>query len=1641
MKKVTLFLSMLALVLGFAGAKADVQSPYTYSFEGLSASTNDFAPSGWGHVVEAYYGDDDTYYVKYTPQTSGGYGDNGAYLSIGSQTIGSSASWDQETVHDMLVTPAVTGEVSLYVKQNKASGTVSFYTCTYNATTAKYVKGDQYEVTLPTLSESEWTKVTIADVPADTRLGICGDNVDIDEFTAESANIVLRKSVEIISVKFTNDDNVDASPEGKATLTANVVIKNNGDVDLTPGDENYSLTVVDYTANTDLATIPVSVALAAGETSAALPVSCEIDVTEYIRHRFDIKENLNSTTRYGAWFEIYPYAPSFTFETTNVETISTGDTQDFGIAQGNVTKNYYVRNHKGGAPLTISSITVPAGFSYEVLSDDSEPVALSTPFVVAPHGKATVNITMDAATVGSRSGNIVITPADGQGDAITLPVTGSIVDPSKLYCTYANGEFPAGTIVESSNWSIEKYTDGDGNYSTVNSNAQVMSRFILPKVRLDEGETFTFNAAKRGSASVLKIYYSADRVNWTLAQTITTDADDDANKFSNDTYTSSYWGSTTYKYKSFVPGIPAGEWYIAFESGYSRVGTIVGGTVLAIPEKEITVMTSSLPDSGIVNNYYTASATIANTGSADFAEGELTAKLYLDGTLASESPVGAIASGATASVSLNGALHTAGSVAVKLAIEGAATTELTTTATVAEETPSGEYQVGEAKTTNTNIPASLNYRNSDSEIIYPAEAIGLESGTTIRGISFKGFKNSSEQQLSTFAIWMENTSDSAPDKSNIRSTDEMIQVYNAPYTVAAQIGSSDDHQPILSVAFSEPFVYTGGNLRISLKTRSTQYASATFEVDNNYKNQSAYRRSDGVISETASYTISDLPVAYFSIDKEASTISGTVTSAGDAVADAAVKLVSGIVEYSGTTDADGKYSIAVCQDKLTYTMTVAKDGYFTEESEVALNGASLVKDVTLDAATGFRFKNVNIPESGEVNSRYTATITLLNGAAKAEGSYTVEFYANDGIVGEGETPALAEGEVKDYTFSFVPHETGTVPVYVKVTYDDGYIASDEVSVTIAQETASTDVVVGTENTVGYYGPIDCYHKLSKTEIIYPKSLINLPAGTKINSISFYGTLTYGKNAQFSINAYIGNVAEGTALKGESTEGMTQISNISPVDATNGFNNEPVLTLPLENFVYDGGDIRIYTESTGNNWASINFALDNTVKNQGQYMSDDTSLDGKSWTTMDHIPVAHFAIAPYKTLSGIVLNSADTPVANAYVTLTSDDDVVYQDVTSPEGTFSVEVLKYNKSYTLTVENANYDKYTHSETISLADGNIEGLEIVLSKEYEFSGQVVDAATQAPIEGAKVKMVMSGYYEPTVNVTTDAEGKFSGKFKTLWTYNITVTADGYEDVFYEDVEVDGDLAGTLIEMTKKTYVVNVVIADASTFAPLVGVAVSLDDPQSGTVVAEATTDEKGFCTLTVEKPGSYNMLATLDGYDKVVRTQLVLTREVDARFYMSKTVYTVSGIVSNVKTSAPIEGATVALYNGEIEAASATTDATGAFSLELEAKGTYKVVVKAEGYQDYVYDGLEVEYSLEGMKVQMEPESSVGTLTADGLRVYGTTGAVVVESSKDALVRIYNTAGSLIRSEQVAAGKTKIDSLNRGIYVVNGVKVIVK
>ena len=1547
--------------MGFSMARADVVSPYTYNFEGLSTSSTDFAPAGWGHVVEGYDGSGDFYYVDYRLKESGGYGDNGAYLYIGSQTIGD-GFWDQGTVADMLVTPPITGDASIYVKKNKSSGTITFYTCSYNASTKKYTKGSKYDVTVPELSETEWTKVDIPGVAADTRIGICGDDVSIDEFAAASAVIELRKKLNVSLVKLMSGATADADADGNITLKMNVKVKNNGDVAFNPGDENYSLSIMrkntGSAADTEVYTQPIAVALQPGETSDFIELNAVIPVTESARSRFDVRENITGSSSYGGWVDIYAYKPDFSVTTTSFDVISNGTLQDFGISQSSVDKEYNIRNTKGAAPLTINSITVPEGFTYSI-KDEDVAETLTTPFVVRAHEKLLLTVTMDASVLGSRSGDIVVTPADGQGTAITLPVSGTIVDPSKLYVTFADGKFPAGTYVEGNSWTVDKYTNGDGNYSAVNSSITPMTKFVLPKIHLGEGETLTFTAAKRSDNSKLNVYYSADRVNWTLAQAISADASADADKFATDKYSgSSYTYIDIFKYKSFTPAIPAGDWYVAFEAGYSRVGSIVGGTVLAIPEHELLVSNVVMPEDGVVNHAYAASVTIANVGLADIAEGELTAKLYFGETAMQTQALPALASGASTSVSFNVPLREAGTFVTKIAVEGTVTAEATANIVVAQETPSGSKQVGTVTATNTNVPAHLTYRNSDSEIIYTQDVIGLAEGTAIKGLTFKGYKSSKELPLS-LEVWMENTTDAAPDASAPHSTEGMTKVYSNPNIVLGTIGDSNNHMPIFDLDFSStPFVYTGGNLRVIVQSRSTTYVSTNFEMDGNRKNMAIYRSSDSPLDEEDKYRTADMPVVYLHIDKEATSLSGTVTANGAPVADAEVKIASGIVEYSGTTDAEGKYTFPVYQDNLEYTMTVTKDGYFEKTETVAFNGVSIVKDVALESAEGFKISSFNIPETGEVNTAYTATVKLLNGIAKEAGSYTAHLFVNDGILAGAEAVAIDKNAEQEFTFTYMPREAGTVSVYAKFTYASGYVQTEAVNVTIAEEKADAEVIVGEANSTDKAGAIKPYNNYSRTEIIYPKSLINLPAGTKLDAIRFYGS-HYAKDFKITLNAWVGNVAEGTALQGFGVDGLTQVATDQIIDMNKTISEtamEPIVELTFpDGFVYDGGDVRLYLDATATGWVNTLFEVDKNVSGQAQQAASDSKLTDSSRKSGISLPVAHFVVSPYKTLSGAVKNEKGEAVASAYITLASADGVEYYSETDAEGAFSMEVIKYGKEYTLTVSHPSYDAYTHPETISLADGNISGLAITLTKTYTFSGVVTDAETHAPIAGVEI------------------------------------------------------------------YVSN---------------------PESGADVMTGTTDEDGVFDLKFKQLGTYNVLFKAAGYDMVSSEEVPFEGNFDITVEMQKTVRTFSGTVTDAESHAAIAGASVALYKGEDKVAEATTGADGSFEIKVKDQAVYCLVVKAEGYDDFTFDTIDLtEGDMTGTPIELAKDNSgVGMLTADGLRVYGTVGAVVVESATEATVRVYNAAGSLVRRADVA-GKTRIEGLQRGVYIVNGVKVIVK
>ena len=1346
MRKIYLLFTAFAFIAGLSTAKAETVSPYSYGFDGLDVSEHDFAPTGWNHIVDSYAGD----YVSYTAYDEGGQ-DGGAYLGVGSQELG--YGWDAQEVFDLLVTPPVSGDVSFYVKQTSSSGSVEIYTVTKNG--FQYEMGAAYEVELPALSTTEWTQIVVPSVPEGTMLGIRGQNVGIDSFSAASAEIELKKAMAITEIVGEYEDYayINADAEGNVTFKFTVKVQNTGETVLNPGDEGYAVDIINNSKdNAVVGTAQVPVALQPGETSEAFDVVAHISgITEPGENywRFYLRENLTGVETYYGWYYIYAYLPMLEVAIDETyDTVENGTTVDFGTSREPVEKLIYIMNSDGGAPLNVTAIDMPEGFTYTLnaVTDNNEvgePIA-GVPFEIAAHGKALMTVTMTTDVVGTRSGNISISTEGAE--PFVMPVAGVVVDPSKLFVNFEDQKFPEGTYNELDDegevrWSVKSVgTYSEPNYAADHDRVGNLTKFVLPKMKAEEGDVMSFRAAKKNTGVHLNVLYSADRKSWTTAKAISEDAANEADRFSDEGYTNNY------EFKTFtVDNIPAGEWYVAFEGDYVRVDDIMGYTLLEVPDYDLIVEGASFPSTAMVNYASTASATIVNIGKADVKEGELTAKIYLNDEEAASASVPAIASGESATIAIAFTPHQAGATTIRMAVEGVATADATAEMTVAEETTSNYVQVGEASTSTSGGPFKFyNYR-SITEIIYPKEAIGIPAGTKILGLTFKGYYTGKNVQ-SNINVYIANESGTAFKGYDVTG---MTQ-YSGVFDMTNGGGSESNPIDVIAVTFPEGIVYNGENIRIVTTADSDGWQSVNFEVDNNYSSAAQQKASDsGSLEELEASeswgALSYMPVVYFAVEKDAPTISGTVTAkeSGAAIEGAEVKLISGDVEYAGTTGADGRYEFAVKQDALTYDMEVAKEGYFTYRSNgISFAEGSAVKDVEMDEATGINIMSVSIPAEGEVNSTMTVKATIENGLEKEAGSYTAVFYVDGVAAAEAEAVALEAFKSYDFEFVYTPHAEGEVSAYVEFKNEYNTATSEPQTIAIAAESANAEVRVGTPTEFSTAGPIRFYDQYTQTEIIYPKEMISLEAGAKILSISFKG-YTESRTADPVVNVWIGNVPEGSALQGEDVTELTQVTpeygtmvTIEPA----GSESEPIAIFTAEipdGFTYEGGDIRIFTQSESDAWTYTYFEIDNNVQGQAQQRYDYSSIDNvasKSWTGIE-MPVVYFGISPTKNISGTVTFWKDkAPAEGAKVTLRSGE-VEYYGTTEADGTYSIDVIKHSLVYDMIVSLEGYED-TVVEGISFAEGDVvKDAELLTREEAGISATDADALKVYGTRGAIV------------------------------------------------------------------------------------------------------------------------------------------------------------------------------------------------------------------------------------------------------------------------------------------------------------------
>lgn len=909
-----------AAVLFCGSASAEVVNDYKVDFNtAISTSAHDFAvATGWGHVVDNYFDEYEyeTYYATYTYQAASGIDGSGA-LVVGDQTSYGSG-WFRGSTTDLLVTPAVTGTSSIYVKKTQKSGAVEFYTVTKSGNT--YKKGTAITLeTTPELSTDAFVKV---EIPAQegAYIGIYGSNVIFDDFEAAEADIASRalKITKVVAAT----TNVNCDETNHFPIAIEATVQNTGGDTLNPGENDYSLSIANYTQGLAVvSTTPIEVALAPGE-STTVALTASVDYNTYPnRNRYDVVENVTGTNVYVAWWDVTPYKPILKVRDGSNNLIDSGTALSFGMVTEAVSKTYKIKN-TGAAPMHIESITLPEGFTSSVADGTT----------VDPDGELEWVITFNPTESGIYSGDIVLHITD-IADDFKFVASGTMLDTSKYFINFEDNTMPGGSLnLGGSSWSIKYINTTDNKYALMSGSYDPSYMFILPLLKVEEGEKMSIDIVGRSSNSFVKIYHSTDRENWTLAKTYTKDDFQQA--------TESSWGGNKYPFTSFViDNIPAGNQYIAIESGYAFVDNIYGFERVAVAH-DVVAQSFTAPASGMVNYDLSVAASFLNVNDQPEAAGSYTATFYVNDEAVATAEAAEIAAAGTAAFNFVYTPHAAGDYTayIELAFGDYKVKSDVAAISVANETASKELAVGSKTTTSSNLPFTLNYCNSETECIYTADVLGLSSGDKIASLCVNGTKSS---DLTTkVTVYLQNTDDASTASSGTSLCDvsAMTKVYEGDYTF------KKGETKLFNITFNEPFEYTGSNIRIVFVSEASSYSSASFDVFKDTMGHIAYRYADsGLSGKSFSTYISNLPVLNLQIVSEPMLVSGRVVKVdGTPVADAEVALTSGNVLYSATTDAEGNYSATIFQADKTYTATLTAGSYAKEKTDISFAEGNVV---------------------------------------------------------------------------------------------------------------------------------------------------------------------------------------------------------------------------------------------------------------------------------------------------------------------------------------------------------------------------------------------------------------------------------------------------------------------------------------------------------------------------------------------------------------------------------------------------------------------------------------------------------------------------------------------------------------------------
>lgn len=707
----------------------------------------------------------------------------------------------------------------------------------------------------------------------------------------------------------------------------------------------------------------------------------------------------------------------------------------------------------------------------------------------------------------------------------------------------------------------------------------------------------------------------------------------------------------------------------------------------------------------------------------------------------------AIAAGGSESFMATVAPHKAGEdLLVEVVFEGEETVRRTavTTVTVALEVSQNVVQVGncaDARDVDGYSPLCTYNNYSQYEVVYTAQDLGLAAGDKIGSITYKGRRE--EESCVPLKVWVELTDDVTPASRGLTTfaTEHATMVYDGNYTFPA--GGTDAQKiPVFSLTFPQPIAYVEGkSLRVLIETNKADKSVRTYvECDKTKADQVAGRYIDSSMEELLGRKFTGtpyklpyyLPVLYLDLANEPTVVAGTVTvqnRAGNVVplANATVTLASGNVMYFATTDAEGKYSVEVLQDMLTYDVTVQGDGItlfpFTET--VALGGASVIKDLCVQEGHGAYITAAQLPTTAAENYPVTirAMINNYDATTMDVGNAQIVLKLDGEPVAEV-SDLLIWGYANEHvTLTFTPHVYGTRELSLEVYVDNVLQHAVSSALAIAEERSYKEYAIGEGAVIASEStsPIRLYSSHSYSQTLLTADMLGgLAPGSQITGLRLESAQSSNtKDFNFELKVWMMNTGDGVEniTTDSHNAALQQVYSATLVQRPHGSYNsgavvyETFLDLVLdEPFVYEGQNIRIAMKADveGNGYQQTYFKSLKDVKTSYTKSSDNPKIEGVAVDIMDYTwasspsqtPIFTFVVENKTLVTGAVIDKETrAPVANAEVKLVSNDgtDILYTATTDAEGKFAVTILQTDHSYNTTIAAEGYETIEDAGTI--------------------------------------------------------------------------------------------------------------------------------------------------------------------------------------------------------------------------------------------------------------------------------------------------------------------------------------------------------